>query len=281
MPKVSVIIPCYNQGLFIEEAINSVLTQTFTDFEIIVINDGSNDQYTKELLSSYSPEKTKIFHTINKGVSAARNLAIQNSNGKYILPLDADDKIGSNYLMEAVNVLDQNDQIKLVYANGEYFGALTGCIKHPNYNEQTMLKQNLIFNSSFYRKIDWEICGGYDESFLTGWEDWEFWLRLINHSNQVYKLDSSHLFYRIVSDSRNASLKNEQLKIVEQQLYLKHISKYLEYIYLPLTHLREYEYLKNEQSNYVKYKNDIYNSFSYRLGRILLLPFKLMKRNDK
>ncbi|MCX6300350.1 MAG: glycosyltransferase family A protein [Bacteroidetes bacterium] len=281
MPKVSVIIPCYNQGLFIEDAINSVLSQTFTDFEIIVVNDGSNDQYTQQFLSNYTPEKTKIYHTINKGVSAARNFAINKSNGKYILPLDADDKIATNYLMEAVNVLDQNHELKLVYSNGVYFGALTGSIKHPDYDEQTMLKQNLIFNSSFYRKIDWEICGGYDESFLTGWEDWEFWLRLINHSNQVHKLDSAHLFYRMIGESRNACLKNEQLVIVEQQLYLKHISKYLKYFSLPLTHLRENEYLKNEQANYIKYKTAIYNSLSYRLGSFLLSPLKLIKRNEK
>jgi glycosyltransferase involved in cell wall biosynthesis len=281
MPKVSVIIPCYNQGLFIEDAVNSVLSQTFTDFEIIVVNDGSDDQYTQQFLSNYIPEKTKIFHTINKGVSAARNFGINKCNGKYILPLDADDKIAANYLMEAVNVLDQNEEVKLVYANGVYFGAFTGSIKHPDYDEQTMLKQNLIFNSSFYRKTDWEICGGYDESFLTGWEDWEFWLRLINHSSQVHKLDSAHLFYRMIEESRNASLKNEQLEIVEQQLYLKHINKYLKYFSLPLTQLRENEYLKIEQANYVKYKTTIYNSLSYRLGSILLSPLKLIKRNEK
>ena len=281
MPKVSVIIPCYNQGLFIGEAVNSVLSQTFTDFEIIVVDDGSNDQFTKKLLSNYAPKSTRIYQTLNKGVSAARNFAIEKSNGKYILPLDADDTIGSNYLMEAVNILDQNEEVKLVYANGVYFGSLTGIIKHPDYDEPTMLKQNLIFNSSFFRKSDWEICGGYDETFLTGWEDWDFWLRLITHSNQIYKLDSFQLFYRITSDSRNSALKNEQLKIVEQQLYLKHISKYLKYFTLPITQLREIEYLKNEQANYIKYKKDIYNSLSYRLGSFLLSPLKLLRRNEK
>ena len=183
--------------------------------------------------------------------------------------------------MEAVKVLDKYEEVKLVYANGVYFGAFTGSIKHPDYDEQAMLKQNLIFNSSFYRKIDWEICGGYDESFLTGWEDWEFWLRLISNSNQVYKLNSAHFFYRIIEESRNASLKNKQLETVEQQLYLKHINKYLKYFSLPLTQLRENEYLKIEQANYVKYKTAIYNSLSYRLGDFLLSPLKIFMRNAK
>jgi len=280
MPKVSVIIPCYNQGQFIKEAVNSVLAQTFSDFEIIIVNDGSNDEYTNDIFRTYEPEKTSIYHTVNKGVSAARNFGIKKCDGEYILPLDADDKIGLNYLAEAVNVLDQNAYTKLVYANGVYFGAINGNIKLPDYDEQIMLKQNLIFNTSLYRKKDWELCGGYDESFLTGWEDWEFWLRLINNSTQVYKLNSTHLYYRIKADSRNKALKDEQLQIVEQQLYLKHIHKYLKYFSLPLTHLRENEYLKEEQSNFMKYKSDIYNSFSYRLGSLLLSPFKLIRKSE-
>lgn len=81
MPKVSVIIPCYNQGTFIDEAVDSVLAQTFSDFEIIIVNDGSTDAATNALLKNYSRPKTTVVTTLNQGVCAARNTAIQMSGG--------------------------------------------------------------------------------------------------------------------------------------------------------------------------------------------------------
>ena len=103
-PTVSVVIPCYNQGQYLDEAVESVISQTYQDFEIIIINDGSNDLETIEILKNYQKPKTRIIHTENQGVIAARNRAIEAAQGKYILPLDADDKIGNTYLEEAVQL---------------------------------------------------------------------------------------------------------------------------------------------------------------------------------
>lgn len=279
MPKVSIIMPCFNQGKYIIESVESVLSQTVKDFEIIIIDDGSSDIYTRQLLGNTKFPQTKIFFTENKGVSAARNYGIQNSKGKYILPIDSDDKISSTYLEEAIPVLDSNEDIKLVYADGVYFDSKTGTIQLPDYNQKTMLMQNLIFNSALYRKIDWLHCGGYDETFLTGWEDWEFWLRLINHPKQVHKLKSIHLHYRIAITSRNSTLTDKRLEQAEQQLYLKHIDKYLQYFPLPINQLREIEYLRQEKMNYNTYIKSIYNTLSYRLGNALLAPFKFFRNN--
>lgn len=272
-------MPCFNQGKYIIESVESVLSQTVKDFEIIIIDDGSSDIYTRQLLGNIKFPQTKIFFTENKGVSAARNYGIQNSNGKYILPIDSDDKISSTYLEEAIPVLDSNEDIKLVYADGVYFDSKTGTIQLPDYNQKTMLKQNLIFNSALYRKIDWLQCGGYDETFLTGWEDWEFWLRLINHPKQVQKLKSVHLHYRIAITSRNSTLTDKRLEQAEKQLYLKHIDKYLQYFPLPINQLREIEYLRQEKMNYDTYIKSIYNTLSYRLGNALLAPFKIFRNN--
>ena len=94
MPKVSVIIPCYNQGACLEEAVDSVLAQTFQDFEILVVNDGSTDEATIRMLGKYERPKTRVIHTDNQGLAMARNNGIREARGAYILPLDADDKIG-------------------------------------------------------------------------------------------------------------------------------------------------------------------------------------------
>src|SRR5437879_507126 len=96
-PVVSVIIPCFNQGATLDEAVASVLNQTFTDFEIVIVNDGSTDPFTSELLANYHRPRTRVITTANGGLAAARNTAIRNSRGKYILPLDADDRIAPEY----------------------------------------------------------------------------------------------------------------------------------------------------------------------------------------
>ena len=93
MPKVSVIIPCYNAGEWIDEAVDSVLSQTYKDYEIIIVNDGSSDPLTQEKLRSYESSSIQVIHQENKGPAAARNTGIRSARGEYILPLDADDML--------------------------------------------------------------------------------------------------------------------------------------------------------------------------------------------
>ena len=109
-PVITVVIPCHNDGKFIDEAVDSVLCQTFQDFEIIIINDGSTDEFTNELLKTYSKPKTKVFTILNQGPSIARNIAIEKAKGRYILPLDADDRIFPNYLEKAFKIIEANSR---------------------------------------------------------------------------------------------------------------------------------------------------------------------------
>src|SRR4051794_26342282 len=106
MPKVSVVIPCFNQGQFVDEAVASVLAQTCRDFEIIIINDGSTDEATNRKLAAYEHPKVQVIRTANQGAAGARNTGIDASSSPYILPLDADDKIAETYLEKALAVLD-------------------------------------------------------------------------------------------------------------------------------------------------------------------------------
>ena len=87
-PKVSVIIPCYNLGQYLDEAVESVLSQTFQDFEIVIVDDGSTDPATQVLLADYHRPRTRLIRAPHAGVSAARNLAIANSDGAYLCALD-------------------------------------------------------------------------------------------------------------------------------------------------------------------------------------------------
>src|SRR3989344_7713115 len=97
-PVISVIVPCYNYGKYLEQAIESILAQTFLDYEIVVVDDGSTDQLTKDVLRTIKYFGVRVIRTGNRGLAAARNLAIKQANGEFIVPLDADDKIQPEFL---------------------------------------------------------------------------------------------------------------------------------------------------------------------------------------
>jgi glycosyltransferase involved in cell wall biosynthesis len=278
MPKVSVIIPCYNQGIFIEEAIESVLAQSYRDFEIIVVNDGSDDSVTIDILNGLNKPLTTIYHTTNAGVSAARNYGIKHSSGTFILPLDADDRIDRRLLEMSVSLLEQNHQLELIATGVQYFGEIYTKEFLPAYNPKQHLLQNLFYNTSLFRKASFDKLNGYDESFKEGWEDWDFYLRLVDDIAQVSIIQDFLLYYRIKTSSRNADLLQEKKQRVEQQLFLKHIDKYRKYFPEPIQLLRNHQFLEEQNIKFDRYKNELLNSKSYLLGHFLLSPFKYLSK---
>ena len=117
MPMVSVIMPCYNQGNFIDAAVDSVLLQTFANFEIIIINDGSTDEFTINKLKKYNKPFCKVIHTTNKGLAAARNIGLKNATGKYIQFLDADDVINKEKIELQIKSLENSQENSLCYCD--------------------------------------------------------------------------------------------------------------------------------------------------------------------
>ena len=115
MPKVSVVIPTYNYARFLGEAIQSVLDQTFDDFELIIVDDGSTDN-TKEVVASFADPRVKYIYQENRGVCAAQNTGIQASIGEYIALLGADDVLLENALEKGVEVLDSYPEVGFSYA---------------------------------------------------------------------------------------------------------------------------------------------------------------------
>ncbi len=222
MPTVSVIIPCFNQGAFVDEAIDSVLAQHFDDVEIVVVDDGSTDPATRHKLATYQREKTSVIITANQGLAAARNNGIAAATGRYILPLDADDRIAPSYLQEAVAVLDAEPDIGIVYCRARLFGAVEGDWHLPDYSLEEMLRDNVIFCTALFRRADWELVGGYDPGMRYGWEDYEFWLSLIERGRQVKRLDGRYFFYRVSPDSMVRSKDKQQKISMFKRIYQRH-----------------------------------------------------------
>lgn len=176
---VSVIIPCFNHGKHIEETIQSVLPSTNADLEIIVVNDGSSDSLTDKLLKTKEWPKTRIYHALNQGVSTSRNYGIRKSSGKYILPLDADDKIDRTYIEKAINIFENTSDVLLVYSRAMFFGRENKKWLLPEFSMEIMLGQNVIFCSAIFRRSDFDRTGGYNSNMRGGFEDWDFWLSLL------------------------------------------------------------------------------------------------------
>jgi len=224
MPAVSVIIPCFNQGEYLREAVESVRSQTFEDLEIIIVDDGSDDGKTPQICAALEGPGVKVINTPNQGLAAARNTGIAESKGQYILPLDADDKIGSNYIEEAAAILKEEPDVGIVYCKAQLFGAVNTQWPLPEYSLEEMLKNNIIFCSALYRRDDWERAGGYDPGMIYGWEDYDFWLSLIERGRQVRQLNGTHFFYRVDPHSMVRSTEKWQKIEMFKRIYHRHSS---------------------------------------------------------
>lgn len=229
MPTVSVVIPCYNAGDYLPEAIASVSAQTFKAKEIIVVNDGSDDSVTLQHLHKLeSREDVRLLHTsANQGVAAARNLGIQLARGSYILPLDADDLIAPDYLQKALTIFTERPETAIVSCDALFFGAASGVRQLPDYTPERLLSENLLFSSSLFRKADWAAVGGYCTAMRYGWEDWEFWIALTRLRPQVIRINEALLQYRIRQDSRDRSMGMGQKLAMLLLIIGRHLTCYL------------------------------------------------------
>ena len=193
---VSIIVPCYKQAHYLGEALQSVLEQTYTNWECIIVNDGSPDT-TDEVAQQWCKAdiRFKYLKKENGGLSSARNTGIAISVGTYILPLDADDKIHYSYVEKIVQVFSNNPEVELVSSRIQFFGALHKELQLPTYNYKRILVRNCFVCTSAFKKASWEKVGGYDEN-MKSFEDWEFWIRILNEKSQVYKIPEKMFFYR-------------------------------------------------------------------------------------
>ena len=251
-PLVSIVIPCYNQAPFLEEAVNSVLENKYPNLEIIIVDDGSHDHSAKIALQIHEkyPEIIHVIMQENAGPAKARNVGIKAASGKYILPLDGDDKISADYIQKAVEVLETNTQVKVVYCEAEKFGNESGHWKLKPFSRKSLALDNMIFVSAFFRKSDWEKCGGYAENMTWGWEDWEFWINMLKSGGEVVKLPITGFYYRIREGSRRKTTNKEAKQKTIDLINEKHGGFLKEQIGGPLRNPRSWSVLINKISNW-------------------------------
>jgi glycosyltransferase involved in cell wall biosynthesis len=206
-PQLSVIIPCYNQGHYLIEALESLNQFSNELIETIIVNDGSTDLFTNELFKSLEKEsKYRVIQQSNRGLSGARNVAILASRGKYVLPLDADNKLKEGYINTAVKILEENAKIAVVYSDAMLFGEQSGILTPGPFNLQRLMISNYIDACAVIRKSTLVKVGLYDEKMRSGWEDWDLWLRIAFDGYDFYYVNEVLFEYRITSNSMSRTL---------------------------------------------------------------------------
>lgn len=225
-PKISVIVPCYNYGEFIEETITSINSQTFKDYEIIVVDDGSDDIYTHEILSKIENNGILVIRKENGGISSARNIGIQHASGEFIVPLDSDDIIRPEFLEECIALFKRDETVTVAYTGVEFFGASTGIMELKPPTPQNMVFRNCLVVTAMYRKKEWEQAGGYKSSMKFGYEDWDFWICLLEKGAIFKKVEKPLFLYRIKKASRNVGIFSDQTRFLStmEQIINNHAS---------------------------------------------------------
>jgi glycosyltransferase involved in cell wall biosynthesis len=234
--KFSVIIPCYNHAHFLDDSLSSLISQSYTDWEAIIVNDGSTDN-TVEVANKWCSidSRIELFSISNNGLSSARNQGIEFSSGDFIALLDADDKYESNHL-ESIFKLFQ-DNADLVFTGYTYFTSKEPILHVVSLNKETnfnlILHQNIVPPVAVaFKKSLLLLSGGFDSSLKSA-EDWDLWIRFHKIGAKLGVVEKATAFYRISLDSmsRQFITMYDALKTVSLRAYKYDFRILTEYTY--------------------------------------------------
>lgn len=257
---VSVIIPCYNQGKFLNETLESVYKQTYTDWECIVVDDGSTDN-TREIAEQWAEKdvRFKYFYKDNSGVSSARNYGIEKAKGNYFQFLDSDDLLHKTKLEVSINEVKSNNDVTIVITNFKMISADSKLITEAfcKLDKDLFTLNNFLFqwNKTFSIQVQ---CGFFEITLfetikfpenLSAQEDWVVWVELMKSNSKVVFIDKPLAFYRTHSNSRMNTLgiDDNQIKMLENFKNILSNEEYFEFS----KHLLNESYISN---------NDLKNS---------------------
>lgn len=205
--KVSVIITCYNLGKYLSTAVESVLAQTHPADEIIIVDDGSNDKQTKQVLADLA-KKYPILQIVkikNSSAANARNVGIKESSGDYLCCLDADDKLQANYLAKCLATFAshrRDSSLGIVTTDYRHFGLSHDYVRAGQYNPIALAASGQFHVASLFKRECWQKVGGYCE-YITGHEDWEFWLRVVAAGYRWLVIPEALFYYRNRAGSKS------------------------------------------------------------------------------
>lgn len=217
-PLVTVYITNYNYGIYIKQSIDSVLQQTFKNFELIIIDDGSTDD-SKSVIEAYRHQPgVLIIYQKNKGLNVTNNIAMRAASGKYIMRLDADDFLEVNALDEMITIMENNHEIGLVFPDYFYVnesGSRTGEERRYNFDKEVSLYDQPAHGACTLIRLDYlKSLGGYNESF-TCQDGYDLWIKFVTH-HKVTNINKPLFSYR--RHSTNLTLNEEKILNTRKQI---------------------------------------------------------------
>lgn len=228
-PRVSVVIPCYRQAHFLPEAVASVVAQTFTDWEVIIVDDGSPDDtaaVAQHLIAAYPDRCIRLIRQENRGLAEARNAGIRAARAPYILPLDADDMLEPEMLAQTVAALDAHPEVGFVYTDVQRFGAENNVLRTVPYSLDRLRFENMMMPATLFRRRAWEQVGGFHSfSPVQGYEDRKFWVSLAEAGWMGLHIPQPLLRYRRTEGSMLSQARRHDLEL-RAQIFLAHPGLY-------------------------------------------------------
>lgn len=252
--KLSIIVPCYNHGIYLQDALDSVRgISTPYDYEIIIVNDGSDDPFTLQKLSQLELEGYNVLHQENKGLAAARNYSIANAKGEYIIPLDSDNKLHELYLTKAVDILEEDASIDVVYSNCQFFGGRRDTFNPEKFDLLKILEVNRVDACTVIRKSTLQKAGGYDGNMpVMGNEDWELWVNIYLNNGNFFYLNDIGFYYRVAKGSMSETTTRQGLEANRSYILKKHADKLFSYYKLRMDEMKRLQRQELKKLEYVR-----------------------------
>ena len=215
--KVSVIIPYYNKAEFVRATLDSVWAQTYKNFEVLFVNDGSPDGYSADCFDAdvWYDDRISFFDITNRGIAGARNAGVMNSTGEFILPLDADDIIAPTYLEKTIPLMTAG--VGIVSTDMQRFGTHNELLPAKILTYEQERQYNEIPVCSLIRREAFLECGGYTPR-VPGYEDWALWVDILHRGWKMAVVNEPLFFYRTGCNTAN----NEADKHREEYTRLIH-----------------------------------------------------------
>ena len=222
---------CYNLGQYLNEALDSVFAQTFQDFEIVIVDDGSTDLATVGLLDSFQRPRAHVVRIENRGLPGARNEGIRHSSGRFLCALDADDRLEPTWLEKAVAFLEANPHIAFVSHWLRTFGEESADWMPDRCDLETLLMVNTINGAALVRREAMIEVGCYDETMVHGCEDWDLWLTMAERGFAGAIIPEVLFFYRRRPDSMSREMsKGDRFQSLLETVVRKHDTSYRQHI---------------------------------------------------
>jgi hypothetical protein len=229
---VAIVVPCFNHGEFLLEAIASVERSVSVPYDLIIVNDGSSERHTLEVFARLREAGYRIIDQDNRGLADARNRGIREANRDVVLPLDADNRLRPGFVDAALDVLARDHSVMAVYGDRREYGLRSGRVTVGVPDLNRLLCGNYIDACAVIRLDAWRACGGYDpEMPVQGMEDWDLWLSMLERGFTLHRLDMETFDYQVRPESMLSQAADPEVQAATERYVLaKHAPFYLQHL---------------------------------------------------